>query len=160
MKMNEPLIVGGIERVLAGALALADASLVIFRHGVLVEFKTELLKPALTATSEGGRRGWQVGPFDGHHCHLDLASVARIWFDAEPVSCQRGRLNYTVWFLGTRDCGNPYRADGLFSVTLNSPYRKDGSLRVDTVEPVYALHDAQRQLDCVSASETFIAARP
>ena len=160
MSLHKPAILEGVERVLAGALALSDASLVIFRHGVLIEFKTELLETGLAVTLEGDRRGWQIGPFEGHHCHLDLAAVTAVWFDAEPVSCQGGRLNYTVWFLAAGDCGNPFRPDGLFSVTLNAPYHADGSPRSEVIEAVYALHDFQRHGIGVFASEAFVAARP
>lgn len=123
-----PSLLGTVERVLADALALVDASLVIFLRSVLIELKTELLKPGLALAFEGNHRSWQLRPFEGHHCRLDLAAVERFWFDAEPVSCQGGRLNYTVWFLSADDCGNPYRPDGLFSVTLNAPYRSTARL--------------------------------
>lgn len=149
-----------VEQVLAGALAWRDGSLVIHRRGILVEFKTELLAPGLTSSREAGCRSWQVGPFEGHHCHLDLAAVRQVWFDAEPVSCQGGRLNYTVWFLAVADCGNPYRPEGLFSVTLNGPYRRDGSLRCDLVGPVYALYEAYRDHYGVSASLAFLSSKP
>jgi hypothetical protein len=160
MKPVAPTILASVEATLAGALALPDASLVILRRGVLVEFKTAMLLPGLAASLEGGGRSWQIGPFEGHHCHLDLASVQRVCFDAEPVACQGGRLNYTVWFLSAGDCGNPFRADGLFSVTLNAPYRRDHSARVDLIESVYALHDLQRDGAGVFASDAFLAARP
>ena len=160
MNQGTPTVLESVERTLAGALTLIDASLVIFRHGVLIEFKTALLDPGLTATAEGKRRGWQIGPFEGHHCHLDLESVSGVWFDAEPVSCQGGRLNYTVWFLAAGDCGNPFRPNGLFSVTLNAPYHADGSPRSEVIKAVYALHDFQRHGVGVFASEAFVAARP
>lgn len=146
------------EAVLAGAIALRDASLVIFRRGLLVEFKTEGLAPGLAISTEGSHRSWQVGPFDGHHCHLDLAAVHAILFDAEPVSCQGGRINYTVWFLGEGDCGNPYRSNGLFSVTLNRPYEPDGSPRLDIIAPVYALHRRHASEAGIDATAGFIAA--
>lgn len=148
-----------VERVLSGALALKEASLVVFRRGVLVEFKTEMLVPSLARTNEGRYRGWQLGPFEGHHCHLDLAAVTQVWFDAEPVSCQGGRLNYTVWFLTAEDCGNPYRPEGLFAITLNSPYTAEGFARADVVLPVYLLHARHDGEPGVSASGAFIAAR-
>jgi hypothetical protein len=159
MNPGAATLLDDVEEALIGALALRDASLVIFRRGVLVEFKTELCRPGLTPTFEGVHRGWQIGPFEGHHCHLDLASVVRVWFDAEPVSCQGGRINYTVWFLTACDCGNPYRPDGLFSVTLNSPYGKDGTPRLDVIRPVYELHDSLRGIPSVSASDAFTSAR-
>jgi hypothetical protein len=149
-----------VERALRCALAFDDASLVIFRRGVLVEFKTALLTPRLSSTTEGTHRGWQVGPSDGHHCHLDLASVTSIWFDAEPVSCQGGRLNFTVWFLAAADCGNPYRADGAFSITLNSPYGSDGIPRRNVILPFYSLYDANRHIPGITASAAFERARP
>lgn len=147
-----------IEAILSEALALRDASLVIFRRGVLAEFKTESLAPGLVATVEGSHRSWQVGPFDGHHCHLDLASVAGVLFDAEPVSCQAGRINCTAWFLCEGDCGNPYRRDGLFSITLNSPYASDGLPRGDIFRPMFALHARHRDAGFVTASDGFLAA--
>lgn len=158
MSSDTSLLIETVERILAGALALKDASLVIYRRGVLVELKTEMLTPGLVPTMEGKYRGWQIGPFEGHHCHLDLAAIERVWFDAEPVSCQGGRLNYTVWFLTAADCGNPYRPDGLFSITLNSPYEKDGSPRVDVIGAVHSLHEQFRHVAGVSASEAFAAA--
>jgi hypothetical protein len=148
-----------VELVLAGALALKEASLVVFRRGVLVEFKTEMLVPSLTRTDEGRYRGWQLGPFEGHHCHLDLASIVRVWFDAEPVSCQGGRLNYTVWFLTAGDCGNPYRPEGLFAITLNAPYTAEGFARTDVILPVYQLHALHDGRAAVSASDAFISVR-
>ncbi len=52
-------ILASVEATLADALALADASLVIFRCGVLVELKTQMLDPALPtrwkARAAGGR---------------------------------------------------------------------------------------------------------
>lgn len=146
------------ESVLAGAIALRDASLVIFRRGLLVEFKTEGLAPGLAGSVEDGHRSWQIGPFEGHHCHLDLTAVRSILFDAEPVSCQGGRINYTVWFLGEGDCGNPYRRDGLFSVTLNRPYERDGTPRADVIAPVYALYRDHAGKNGVAASQGFLEA--
>jgi len=148
-----------VETLLRGALALRDASLVIFRRGLLVEFKTEALAPGLTASVEGGHRSWQIGPFEGHHCHLDLTAVRSMLFDAEPVSCQGGRINYTVWFLGADDCGNPYRSDGLFSVTLNRPYAPDGTPRPEIIGPVFALYDEHEHRAGVSATTGFLQAR-
>lgn len=130
----------------------------IFRRGLLVEFKTDDLAPGLTASVEGTHRSWQIGPFESHHCHLDLAGVRSVLFDAEPVSCQGGRINYTVWFLGDGDCGNPYRSNGLFSVTLNRPYADDGSPRTQIIAPVFALYERYRNLESIAASEGFLAA--
>jgi len=148
-----------VEAVLTRAIALKDASLVIFRRGMLVEFKTEGLAPGLVASVEGSYRSWQIGPFEGHHCHLDLAAVRAILFDAEPVSCQGGRINYTVWFLGEGDCGNPYRSNGLFSITLNRPYAEDGTSRRDVIQPVYALYEEYEHETAVTASAGFLGAR-
>ena len=148
-----------VERVLRDALSLRDASLVMYRRGVLIEFKTEQLDPGLAITFEGRYRSWQVGPFEGHHCHLDLASIISVYFDAEPVSCQRGRLNYTIWFRCEGDCGNPYRPDGLFSVTLNSPYAADGTPRCDLIRAVYAIYDRHGDEQGVLSSDSFESAR-
>ena len=148
-----------VEALLSDALTLDDASLVIFRRGVLVEFKTGLLAPGLMRTIEGRYRSWQIGPFEGHHCHLDLASIERVWFDAEPVSCQGGRLNYTIWFLAGGDCGNPYRHDALFSVTLNAPYAADGTARADLIGRVFELCDRHAAHPAVSSSAAFNLAR-
>ncbi len=147
--------VATVECVLSAALTLRGASLVIFRRGALVEFKTEMLSSGLVASQDGGFRTWQVGPHAGHHCHLDLAMVQAIWFDAEPVSCQGGRLNYTAWFLGAADCGNPYRNNGLFSVTLNAPYARDGRERIADLLALYAKY---ANLPGVSCSEGFTLA--
>lgn len=148
-----------IEAVLTGALALKDASLVIYRQGALVEFKTEALAPGLSSSVEGEHRSWQIGPFTGHHCHLNLAAVQAILFDAEPVSCQGGRINYTVWFLAGENCGNPYRPDGLFSVTLNRPYAPGGAPRAEVIAPVFALYERFRSEPAVMASAGFLNAR-
>jgi hypothetical protein len=123
-------VLGSVEQVLADALKLADASLVIYRRGVLVDFKTELLGPGLIATHMGHHQSWQIGPMGGHHCHLDLESIGQACSDAEPVSCQRGRINYTVWFLAGKDCGNPFRANALFSVTLMRPMSQTAVLEL------------------------------
>jgi hypothetical protein len=159
VRVDAPTRLRTVELLLEKALALSDASLVIYRPGVLVEFKTEMLGPGLASTRDGPHRGWQVGPLAGHHCHLDLASIDRVWFDAELVSCQGGRLNYTIWFLTTGDCGNPWRPDGLFSVTLNAPYGSDGTPRSSLIESVYALYDLHAHVHHLSASDTFLAAR-
>jgi hypothetical protein len=144
--------------LLAAAIALKEASLVIFRQGVLVEFKTTRLPSDVMESGDGPYRSWQVGAFHGHHCHLDLGAVHTILFDAEPVSCQGGRLNYTVWFLGAAECGNPYRSNGLFSVTLNRPYRPDGSSRRAVIRPIYSLHQSFKHHAMVSASDGFVRA--
>lgn len=92
------------ESVLRGAITLRGASLVIHRRGLLVEFKTEYLRPGLDVTVDGDHRGWQVGPYEGHHCHLSLDSLVTVQSDAEHVSWQGGGLDYTVWFLTAGDC--------------------------------------------------------
>lgn len=148
-----------VESVLAGAIALKDASLVIFRRGLLVEFKTEGLSPGLSSSMEGEHQSWQIGPFEGHHCHLDLDAVQRIEFHAEPVSCQGGRINYTVWFLSDDHCGNPYRPDGLFSVTLNRPYTDDGVPRREVIAPMYELYETYARDASICATEAFLSAR-
>lgn len=126
--------------VLRGALEFRDASLVLYRHKMLVEFKTEKLGAGLSIYEEGGHVSYQIGDFDGHHCHVDVGACTSISFGAEPVSCQGGRLNYTVWFLVDGDCGNPYRPNAYFSVTLNRPYETDGSVRRDMLEQVFRLY--------------------
>lgn len=148
-----------VEAVLTSALSLKDASLVIFRRDVLVEFKTERLQPGLAVCLHGSHRGWQVGPTDGHHCHLNLAAVDRVRFEAEPVPCQRGRINYTIWFLAEGDCGNPCRRGGLFSVTLNAPYAADGSARTEVIVPMLMVYDEYAQRPGIEAGATFIEAR-
>jgi hypothetical protein len=144
--------------VLRGALALRDASLVIYRSRTLVEFKTERLG-GVSLYVEDGHASWQIGDFEDHHCHLDLPAVTRVLFSAEPVSCQEGRLNYTVWFLVDGDGGNPYRPDGYFSVTLNRPYAPDGSPRREVIEPVFQLFEEFSTEPWVTADDTFLAQR-
>ena len=140
-------------------LMFKEASLVIFRRGALIEFKTDLLDEKVSSFEEQGHRSWQIGAFAGHHCHLDLGAVTEVLFDAEPVSCQGGRLNYTVWFCGAQDCGNPYRPTAMFSVTLNAPYATDGTPRRDIIDQVYAAYDALRASPLVRASESFLQVR-
>lgn len=145
-------------RLLREALSLTDASLVIHRGGVLVEFKTDLLPRELSVWAEGRHRSWQIGEFEGHHCHLNLESINEVHFDAEPVPCQGGRINYTIWFLCEHDCGNPYRPRGLFSVTLNRPYKTDGTSRRRIIGQVAALFDRERQCPMLTASQGFTKA--
>lgn len=147
-----------VAAVLQAALALTDASFVVHRHGLLVEFKTDRLGQRLSLQRAGSHRGWQVGAFEDHHCHADLDAVRRMLFDAEPVPCQGGRLNYTVWFLGEGDCANPHRRDGLFSVTLNRPYHGDGQPRLHLIGAVFALYDRVRGWPRVEASRAFVDA--
>ncbi|APR77632.1 Hypothetical protein A7982_02979 [Minicystis rosea] len=142
--------------ILRGALAFRDASLVIFRHKLLVEMKTEKLGPGLSLYEEDGYTSWQIGAFEDHHCHLDIGACTGVLFGAEPVSCQGGRLNYTVWFLVEGDCGNPYRPDAYFSVTLNKPYTADGEVRRELVQQVLDLYRRFEDVPGVSAEPTFI----
>lgn len=153
-------LVPDVARVLEAALGLRAASLVVFRTGALVEIKTDRLRERLSLYEEDGHESWQVGSFDDHHCHLDLASVRRIAFEAEPVPCQGGRINYTVWFLGERDCGNPFRPEGLFSVTFNRPYDAEGRLLANVVRPMYELYRRERALPFVSATDAFVRTDP
>jgi hypothetical protein len=148
-----------ILRVLDESLGLRAASLVVYRARTLIEFKTDRLYRRVSAYEEEGHRSWQIGAFHDHHCHLDLDAIAEVLFDAEPVSCQGGRLNWTVWFLGRADCGNPYRPQAVCSVTLNRPYTDDGERDGPVVSAVYALFDRVRHLPFVSASEGFTLAR-
>lgn len=149
-----------VVRMLDRALMLPDASLVIFRAGALVEFKTEQLRERVTRWVERDHVTWQIGSFKEHHCHLDLSAVKGITFDAEPVPCQGGRTNYTIWFIGEHDCGNPFRPHGLFSVTFNHPYFRDGTVRRDIVDMMYALYHSERTAPWVSASDAFLNAEP
>ncbi|MCW5625227.1 MAG: hypothetical protein KIT73_10980 [Burkholderiales bacterium] len=142
--------------LLNDALYLRDASLVIFRSKLLVEFKTAQLDPKLTEYVESGFRSWQVGGEQSHHCHVNLADVVRVWFDAEPVSCQGGRYNYTIWFLTDTDCGNPFRPTALFSVTLNGPYDAVGQPDAALIRDVYGIYETHRDRAFVGASETFL----
>ena len=137
------------------ALALQDASLVIFRAKTLIEFKTEGLGAGLQHQVEDGYDTWQIGDFDGHHCHLDMATVSQVEFVAEPTSCQGGRLNYTVWFLADEDCGNPYRPEGYFSVTFNAPYELDGAPRDALIDSMFQLYEQFVDVDGVSAEPCF-----
>jgi hypothetical protein len=140
--------------VLRQALALRDASLVIFRDRALIEFKTERLD-GLHRHEEDGYVSWQIGAQDDHHCHLSLGIVVRVLFSAEPVSCQGGGLNYTVWFLSAGPSGNPYRRDGYFSIVLNRPYTGDQP-RLDVIDPVFDLYRRHRHEAWVDADETFL----
>lgn len=157
--MAEPILrLAGIVAMVRGALALRAASLVIYRRRTLVEFKTERLGAGLSRYEEDGHTSWQIGDFDDHHCHLDIGLVTEVVFGAEPVSCQGGRLNYTVWFLTDDDAGNPYRPRAYFSVTLNRPYSADGALLQDVIAPVIALWHQFEGAPGVSAEPAFLAA--
>ena len=140
--------------VLQQALALRDASLVIFRDRALVEFKTERLD-GLHRYEEAGHVSWQIGALDDHHCHLSLSAVTRVLFSAEPVSCQGGGLNYTIWFLSAGPSGNPYRRDGYFSIVLNRPYTGNAARR-EVIDPVLALYRRFRHEPWVQSDETFL----
>jgi hypothetical protein len=148
-----------ILRVLDESLGLSNASLVVYRARTLIEFKTEQLRRRVSAYEEDGHRSWQIGAFHDHHCHLDLDAIEEVLFDAEPVSCQGGRLNWTVWFLGKSDAGNPYRPNAVCSVTLNRPYTDAGERDAPVISAVYALFDRVRDKPFVTATEAFLAAR-
>ncbi len=150
----------GIEAMVRGALALRAASLVIYRRRTLVEFKTERLGAGLSLYEEDGHTSWQIGDFDDHHCHLDIGLVTEVVFGAEPVSCQGGRLNYTIWFLTDDDSGNPYRPRAYFSVTLNRPYAADGAPLREVIAPVFALWRTLEGRPGVSAEPGFLEAIP
>ena len=136
------------------ALALKDASLVIYREKALIEFKTERLD-GLHRYEEHGHVSWQIGALDDHHCHLALGAVTKVLFSAESVSCQGGGLNYTVWFLTAGPSGNPYRRDGYFSIVLNRPY--DGNApRQEVVAPVLDLYRRYSSDENVQADTVFL----
>lgn len=124
--------------LLREALALKDASLVIYRERTLIEFQTEKID-GVHRYEEEGHVSWQIGGLRDHHCHLALGAVAQVLFSAEAVSCQGGGLNYTVWFLTAGPCGNPWRRDGYFSVVLNRPYTGNAP-RLDVIQPVLDLY--------------------
>lgn len=140
--------------LLRKALALRDASLVIFRDRTLIEFKTERLD-GIHRYEEAGHISWQIGDQHDHHCHLSLSVITKVLFSAEPVSCQGGGLNYTVWFLTSGPCGNPYRRDGYFSIVLNRPY-SGRQPRTEVIEPVLELFRLFQHESWVEADETFI----
>jgi len=54
-------------------------------------------------------------------------------------------------------CGNPYRPDGYFSITLNKPYRA-GVPRPEVIDPVFDLYRRYRRQPWVSADERFLEA--
>jgi hypothetical protein len=140
--------------LLDAALKLPDASLVIYRDRTLVEFKTEKLG-GLFRYEEHGHVSWQIGRAEDHHCHLSLSAVEKVLFSAEPVSCQGGGLNYTIWFTTPGPAGNPWRRDGYFSVTLNAPYR--GTVpRTEIIEPLLDVYRRFRAEPWVSADAKFM----
>lgn len=147
---SEPPCIPLLER----ALALRDASLVIYRERTLIEFKTEKLD-GLHRYVEQGHASWQIGAFDDHHCHLSLGAVSQVLFSAEPVSCQGGGINYTVWFLTTGPCGNPFRRNGYFSVVLNRPYRGNAP-RLEVIQPVFDLYREFQDEAWVTADTSFL----
>jgi hypothetical protein len=142
--------------LLREALRFREASLVIYRERTLVEFQVEKLAGVFKYV-EDGHVSWQLGAFEDHHCHLALGAVTRVLFSAEPVPCQRGRLNYTVWFLVPGACGNPYRSDGYFSVVLNRPYDGDAP-RLDLIDQVQSLYRRYLHESRVEADEVFLRA--
>jgi len=142
--------------LLDDAIALHDASLVIFRDRTLVEFKTDDLAGVFEFT-EGEHTSWQIGAFDAHHCHLALSAVTSVEFSAESVPCQGNRLNYTIWFLVAGGCGNPFRSDGYFSITLNRPYEGQRP-RWDVIRPVAELYRKYRDQEWVRADDGFLGA--
>ncbi|MGV3634237.1 MAG: hypothetical protein ACO1NY_07785 [Pseudorhodoplanes sp.] len=139
--------------VIERAMLLPDASLVIYRDRTLIEFKTEKLA-GVYRYEEHGHVSWQIGHIDDHHCHLSLSAVERVLFSAEPVPCQGGGLNYTIWFLTSGSSGNPWRRDGYFSVTLNRPY-EGNSPRLDVIEPLLDLYRGFMHESWVEADEAF-----
>ena len=139
------------------AIALRDASLVIYRDRTLIEFKTDDLE-GLFEYREGDHTSWQIGKTDAHHCHLALNAVVSVEFSAEVVPCQGNRLNYTIWFLVAGGCGNPFRSDGYFSVTLNRPYEGPRP-RWSVIRPLVQLYEKYRQHEWVRADDGFSAAR-
>lgn len=140
--------------LLTQALALRDASLVIYRERTLIEFKTEKLG-GLHRYVEHGHVSWQIGSFEDHHCHLSLGAVSQVLFSAEAVSCQGGGINYTIWFLTSGPCGNPYRRNGYFSVVLNRPYQGNAP-RHEVIQPVLELYREFRDEAWVTADTTFL----
>ena len=149
--LEPPLSLPFIRELVDGALVLKGASLVIYRPRTLIEFQTDRLTQGLSLYREGKHASWQIGAFDDHHCHLDVGACNEVVFGAEPVSCQGGRINYTVWFLVDEDCGNPYRPRAYFSVTLNRP-------RPEVIEPMLDLYMRFGDREGVSAEERFCEA--
>lgn len=142
--------------LLRDALQFRESSLVIYRERTLVELQTERLA-GVFRYEEGGHVSWQVGEFEDHHCHLALGEITGVLFSAEPVSCQGGRLNYTVWFLVDGPCGNPYREEGYFSVVLNRPY-EHGRPRRGIIGQVFELYSRYAHEPWVSADAEFLRA--
>ena len=152
------LALPGIVEIVRGALGIRGGSLVIYRRKTLIELKTDKLGAGLTLYEEGGHHSWQIGDADDHHCHLDVGACTSVVFGAEPVSCQGGRLNYTIWFLVDEDCGNPDRPEAYFSVTLDRPYTAEGAARRELVEQMFRLYQRFEGETGVSAEPTFLRA--
>lgn len=140
--------------LLRQALALPDATLVIHREQVLVEFQTERLD-GVHRFEEQGHVSWQIGAQHEHHCHLRLDSVHDVQFSAQASPCQGGGLNYAVWFQTLQPCGNPFRPQGYFSVTLNRPYAH-GQPRHEVIQPMLDLYRRFEGAPWVSADEAFL----
>jgi hypothetical protein len=145
-----------VATLLRDALTLKDASLVICRDKLIIEFKTEGLGRGLQRFVEKRFSTWQIGEFRDHHCHVSLEEVSGVEFSAEPAPCQGGKINYTVWFLTDWDSGNPFRKHGYFSITLNRPYKTDGSPRRQIIEPVFDLYREYQDWNNVSADDGFV----
>ena len=139
--------------LLREALALRESSLVIYRERTLVEFQTEKID-GVHRYVEQGHVSWQIGGLRDHHCHLALGVVDRVLFSAEPVPCQGGGLNYTIWFLTAGPSGNPWRRDGYFSVVLNRPYIGNAP-RLEAIKPVLDLYLRYCNEPWVEADERF-----
>jgi hypothetical protein len=144
-----------VTAVLHGALSLPDASLVLHRSGLLVELKTDLLEDKLSRYEEDGHVSWQIGGFTGHHCHVDLRLIERVVFDAEAVSCQGGKANFTIWFETSAPSGNPYRPLGYLSVTLNAPYDAEGRARAEILTAIHTLSETHHTRPIVEVTESF-----
>lgn len=151
---TEPAIEPPCLPLLRDALALRDASLVIYRERTLVEFQTEKIE-GIHRHVEQGHVSWQIGGLRDHHCHLALGAVASALFSAEPVSCQGGGLNYTIWFLTAGPSGNPWRRDGYFSVVLNRPY-SGSAPRLEMIKPVLDLYRSYCHAPWVQADAGFM----
>lgn len=142
--------------LLREALSLSESSLVIYRERTLVEFQTEKID-GVHRYEEQDHVSWQIGGLRDHHCHLALGAVHRVLFSAEPVPCQGGGLNYTIWFLTSGPCGNPWRRDGYFSVVLNRPYSGNAP-RLEVIKPMLDLYLWYCNEPWVRADERFIDA--
>jgi hypothetical protein len=156
--VEPPVTMPEIADIVRGALAVNEASLVIYRQRTLIELKTDKLGRGLLLYEEDGYTSWQIGEFDDHHCHLDIGLCTGVLFGAEPVSCQAGRRNYTIWFLVDKDCGNPYRPLGYFSITFNKPYTAEGAPRRDLIEQMFSLYRRFEATPGVTATPAFLQA--